>query len=545
MIPASSVQYLMPTTPFLRLLAVWLLLCLAGCASLPEMAHDRPLTQAIDGTQDTPLGRAVAALPGADPQRTAVLPIDDGREAYVVRAVLADAATRSLDLQYYIWNDDLTGRLMLQHLWRAAERGVRVRLLLDDNNTSGLDELLAAVNRHPNIELRLFNPFAHRGFRALDFLTDFELANRRMHNKAFIADGQLAVLGGRNVGDEYFGAGNTMSFADLDVLLAGKIVPEVEASFDDYWNHGLAYDADTLLRPAGPDAEAMLQRSFDALDKNPRTQNYLGAVRESALMRQMKAGELPFEWTTARLVADKPDKVLGREPRETIAEHVRRAVGAPTRSLDLVSPYFVPTRGGTDALIGLRKNGVRARVLTNSLAATDVMAVHAGYERWRGELLRAGVQLFELKPQDALPSPKAVHLAEGIVELGGEGGSGGPGGSTGRGSSSASLHAKTFGVDGQRIYVGSFNLDPRSAHLNTELGVAIESSQLAGKLATAFETVIPQRAYELQLRDNQLRIRWIDRGPDGETVYTTEPQTTFWRRLGVRLLSLLPIDGLL
>ena len=430
--------------------------------------------------------------------------------------LLARAAERSLDVQYYIWHADTSGGLLAHELWQAAERGVRVRLLLDDNNTRGADEAIAALDAHPNIEVRLFNPYANRGFRLGELATDFARLNRRMHNKSFTADNQAAIVGGRNVGDEYFGADSPVEFADLDVLAVGAVVPEVSAAFDAYWNSESAYPAASLIDQAGQ------LRPLERIEEQPDAARYLQAVRATPLVQMLLSGSLPLEWAAARVVQDDPAKVL-HPPEKTelhLLPRLEKAMGKPLRELDLVSPYFVPTKDGAAALTALAESGVRVRVLTNSLAATDVSPVHAGYAKYREELLRAGVRLFELKPnvEDVKTKDKG----------------------RGAGNSDASLHAKTFGVDRSRIFVGSFNFDPRSARLNTEMGIVVESQTLASRLSEALDRDMANVAYEVRLSTDG-SLAWVER----DVRHTSEPGAGVLKRLWIGFLSILPIEWLL
>ena len=430
--------------------------------------------------------------------------------------LLARAAERSLDVQYYIWHADTSGGLLAHELWQAAERVVRVRLLLDDNNTRGADEAIAALDAHPNIEVRLFNPYANRGFRLGELATDFARLNRRMHNKSFTADNQAAIVGGRNVGDEYFGADSPVEFADLDVLAVGAVVPEVSAAFDAYWNSESAYPAASLIDQAGQ------LRPLERIEEQPGAARYLQAVRATPLVQMLLSGSLPLEWAAARVVQDDPAKVL-HPPEKTelhLLPRLEKAMGKPLRELDLVSPYFVPTKDGAAALTALAESGVRVRVLTNSLAATDVSPVHAGYAKYREELLRAGVRLFELKPnvEDVKTKDKG----------------------RGAGNSDASLHAKTFGVDRSRIFVGSFNFDPRSARLNTEMGIVVESQTLASRLSEALDRDMANVAYEVRLSSDG-SLEWVER----DVRHTSEPGAGVLKRLWIGFLSILPIEWLL
>lgn len=497
-----------------------------GCTALPPLPSlaQRGVSTAFTDTGGTRLGTAVVPLAQAHPALTGIYPLAEGRDAFAARALLAQHAERSLDLQYYIWRNDLTGVLMLDALRAAAARGVRVRLLLDDNNTAGLDPTLLALDRDPNIEVRLFNPFATRKWRGLGYLTDFARLNRRMHNKSFTVDNQVTIVGGRNIGDEYFGAANDVLFADLDVIAIGPAVQAVSQDFDRYWNSESAYPVGALVdAAAGQSAQALAERAT-ALRSEPAAQAYLQAVRTLPFVEQLTQRRLPIEWGAARLVSDDPAKVKGEGPAQArVGVRLRALLGEPQRQLDLVSPYFVPGKATAAELAAIAARGVGVRVLTNSLEATDVAAVHAGYVKWRRELLQAGVTLYELRREGGEPQPER----------------------SGRfGSSSSSLHAKTFAVDRQRIFVGSFNFDPRSLELNTEMGLVIESPALAAALDTRLTQSTPAHAYQVRLEPDGKMV-WIEQAGQGVIRHEDEPGTGVWQRAGVRILSWLPIDWLL
>jgi putative cardiolipin synthase len=477
------------------------------------------MTVAAQDTDTTRLARAVAPGVVSHPGLAGIHALPDPHGAFAARALLADAAERTIDAQYYIWHGDETGTLLFEALWRAAGRGVRVRLLVDDNNTAGLDETLAALDAHPNIEVRLYNALTGRRVRALNYVTDFRRLNHRMHNKSFTVDSQAAIVGGRNVGNEYFGAGDAVVFTDLDVLAVGPVVRDVSGAFDRFWNSDSATPAGHLLRPAPAGAGQRLEARFAAVRAGATATEYVDALRRTPLVAELLEGRLALDWAQARLVCDDPAKTLDREHRADLLllPRMLELVGQPVRELDLVSPYFVPMAGGTAVFQELARGGVQVRVLTNSLAATDVTAVHAGYAKRRVALLRSGVRLFELQRTDE-------------AERNGGGG-----------SSSASLHAKTFAVDRERLFVGSFNFDPRSAGLNTEMGLVIHSPALAGRLAESFDSHLPSRAYQVRLSEEG-ELSWIERTPEGERRYDTEPGVGFFRRAAVGLLSILPIE---
>ena len=509
------------------LLAVTALTALiAGCASLPPL-EGRTETTALADTATTRLGRAVAADVAANPGKTGIHPLPEGNAAFAARVVLAAAAEKSIDAQYYIWHGDQAGYLLFEALWRAAERGVRVRLLLDDINTGGLDPTIAALDAHPNIEVRLYNPLVLRDARLLNVLADFTRLNRRMHNKSFTVDNQVSIVGGRNVANEYYEAGSGVVYADLDVIAVGAAVPEISREFDLYWNSPSAYPAASLVGAPGPDGAANLEARFAATRADPESVAFVEAARTTPLVRDLLGGRLTLEWTRARVVYDDPAKTLDTTARTDVLllPELMRTMGHPEKTLDLVSPYFVPGEEGTAALVALAGRDVKVRILTNSLASSEAGVVFAGYAKRREDLLHGGVQLYELKTTAAR---EARHGKSRV----------GSGGSTG-------LHAKTFAVDRSRIFVGSFNFDQRSALLNTEMGLVIDSPGLAQRLAERFDTAVPSFAYEVRLGPDGRSLEWIERTASGETRYDTEPGTTWFQRRSVDFYSILPLDWLL
>ena len=503
-----------------------LLASLTGCA-LPSL-EGRSQSEALplDQAQATMIGQAVAPMAQQHPGLSGIFPLYDPHDAYAARALLAFAAQKTLDVQYYIWRGDTTGTLMLGTLLGAAERGVRVRLLIDDNGITGLDNTLAALNAHPNIEVRLFNPFVLRWPKSLGFLTDFSRLNRRMHNKSFTVDNQVTIIGGRNVGDEYFGATQDVLFADLDVMAVGSVVQDVSKDFDRYWASQSSYPVDRLIKTDGPKALNIFKSQLELAQAQPRAKDYQAVLRESDLVSHLVRGELDFQWARTTMISDDPAKGLGPvNPEQLMVWQMDHLLGQPKSRVDLVSSYFVPTAAGVQAFEGMMKRpGMQVRILTNSLAATDVTAVHAGYAKRRKALLQAGVQLWELRPTMDKPTRH---------------------GSGPFGSSGSALHAKTFAVDNKRVFVGSFNFDPRSVNLNTELGFIIESPEMALALSKGFDETLPYRSYRVEL-DKEGELIWIQRNEDGtQRVFNTEPNASIWRRAGVGVLSILPIEWLL
>ncbi len=500
---------------------------MTGCATLPP-PQDRIASTALADTADTRLGRAAAPFVNANPGKSGIHKFADPHDAFAARVLLAAAAEKSIDAQYFIWHGDQVGYLLFEALWQAAGRGVRVRLLLDDANTSGLDPTIAALGAHPNFEVRLYNPFTQRGSRAVGYLADFERLNRRMHNKSFTADNQLSVVGGRNIANEYFGAGSGIGFADLDVLVVGPAVSEVSKEFDVYWNSASAYPAAGFVGAPGPDSSAILQDRFATTHADPVSLEYLEAVRQAPLVTELLNRRLPLDWTTAQVVYDDPAKTLDATSRTDVLlfPELIRKMGRPEKMFDIVTPYFVPGDGGTAMLTDLAKRGVRVRILTNSLAASDESVVHAGYMTRRLELLRAGIALWELKPTANMES----------LEVKGRFGAG----------KVAGLHAKTFAVDNARIFVGSFNFDQRSARLNTEMGVVIDDAALARQLSGFFDASVPKIAYEVRLAPDGESLLWVERTASGEEKrYDSDPETDAFKRARVQFMSILPIEWLL
>jgi cardiolipin synthase C len=505
----------------------------AGCV-YPRRAAEPAITTAFDRPTETQLGRSLGPRVAAHAGSSGIYVLHGGLDAFAARIGLIERAELALDLQVYIFHDDVTGRLVLGRLLAAAERGVRVRVLLDDLGTSGIDSLLAAADAHPRLEVRLFNPFARgplpRLARMCDVVLRMRLLNRRMHNKLITADGAAGIVGGRNVGDEYFDAREGVNFADLDLLAVGPVVRELGESFDLYWNssHAVPLAAWRGLRKQPADL-ARLRVELDEHLSLQQASPYAERLNGSDLVQAAAAGELPLLWAPVHAVADLPRKINARgdEVAETLlTERMGPLLPEASSELLIVSPYFVPRDAGVARLVALAARGVRVRILTNSLAATDVGAVHAGYSSCRRELLAAGVELYELRPSG---SALAEGHRRGLF-----------------GSSQASLHAKTFTIDRGTVFVGSLNLDPRSVVLNTELGLVVDSTELAADMVRSFELMTaPEFSYRVALEPGGSGPELVWHGAEaGEAlVFHVEPDTSWWQRFRVRLLGVLPIEG--
>ncbi len=508
------------------LLRVWAVasFLLAGCAGLPSLAY-RSTSHAIEAPPNSMLRAAIDPIAAVHPALSGIYPLRGGPDAFAARVALINAAATSIDVQYYIWHDDRTGRFMFDALRRAADRGVRVRLLLDDLTTrGGLDKSIAALTATRNVEVRLFNPFKQRRFRALGYVTDFSRLNRRMHNKSLTVDGTVTIVGGRNIADEYFQAGDTLGYVDFDVLAVGPVVADVSQSFDEFWRSDSAYPASLLIDPAQAADVARRIAFWESARDEPGAVRYAAAIRDGQLARDLAAHQLGFEWAKARLVADDPAKGLGKAAKGS--QLLQRLEATLDRQVVeevlVVSPFFVPRDLGRDMLTGMAQRGVKIRVLTNGAESSDVGPALAAYREYREPLLKAGVEIFELKKHDESRQPAESASAD------------------------MSLHAKTFGIDRSQIFVGSFNFDPRSANINTEIGLVIDSPTLATGLSRVFQDVVPSVAYQVEL-DSTGRLVWLDRRSGGHEALrlTHEPGAGFWRRAWLGFLAILPIEWLL
>ncbi|MCE4299184.1 phospholipase D family protein [Xanthomonas hortorum pv. vitians] len=481
-----------------------------------------PASHALPATAlATPIDQVVAPLQQAHPNQTGMVILPDNIDAFAVRALTARAAGRSLDLQYYIWHADFTGNLLHNELLHAADRGVRVRLLLDDMNIHGSDSVLAALDSHPLIEIRLFNPTRAREgtlMRGVEMVLRMFSINRRMHNKAWIVDGRIAVVGGRNVGDEYFDAARDTNFMDMDAAVMGPTVGQAEQVFDAYWNSPNALPLAALVT-AEPQALDALRGSLDAGLESARAHPYVERLRQSPSVQALTHGERQVHWLDrARIVSDPPEKAEGAAPQaDWMTPTLIGEMAHAQRELKVISPYFVPGEEGMRWIGELRRRNVRVSVLTNSLAANDVVAVHSGYADYRVPLLTQGVRLHELKPM------------------------GKPDGSL-FGSSGASLHTKAFVVDDSSGFIGSFNLDPRSMNLNTEMGLLFDDRTVTAELERLYSHKV-SAALSYRVTMDQGELRWHDDAAQPPEVWSQEPAASVWRRGAATVMGWLPLES--
>lgn len=500
---------------------LWMLLSgLAGCATpLPD--HDMPPSYALEAPHHGLLHNYVRSQPAGSDSMSGFYLLDRGVDALSARLQLIETAQVSLDLQYYIYSQDVTGGLIAESVLAAADRGVRVRILLDDLGNALPDATLATLDRHTHIDVRLFNPvhIRHRWFRLPGKIIEFGRINHRMHNKLMIVDSLAMITGGRNIGDEYYALSET-EFRDVDLLGIGPISREAVSSFDAFWNSPAAIPASVVFADANQSALNLARDQLRLFRKREARSDYIKAMEASAFTQALSGGRLALYWGESEWLADPPgkavtDSVKNEKPylARILADHVR---GVRTELL-MKSAYFIPGDGGVELLKGMVSKGATVSILTNSLATTDVLAVHSSYAPYRAPLLRGGVGLWELRPRSAPQADPSTFI----------------------GDSEASLHAKTFVFDGSKLFVGSINSDPRSIELNTEAGVMVYQTALAQRMRALFQRWTSEDyAFELHLNKSG-QLRWHS----GNRYWTSEPEAGRLRRLKAWLIDWLPIEG--
>jgi phosphatidylserine/phosphatidylglycerophosphate/cardiolipin synthase-like enzyme len=491
----------------LPLLAV-LALLIAGCATLPRHV-EKSVTKALPNPDTTSLGRMVEA-DAAGKNLSGIRLLTSGEEALGDLIALADHAERTLDIQYYIIHQDDSARLLLQHVRLAADRGVRVRVLVDDLNTAGEDRRFMHLGAYANVEVRVFNPFpggrSAIWTRLLASLNDIPRINHRMHNKLFVADNALAITGGRNIGDEYFTRDPHYNFIDLDVVAAGAIVRELSASFDAFWNSKYAYPIASLVSPVSAEpASPPFPDRGDELNAN-------------WLEGELNSGRIHLVWVPATVLADRPAKIASEtspDEEDTIANNLGALMRSAQQELIVISPYFVPGKDGVALFAKLVDQGVHIRILTNSLASTDSPLVHNGYSRYRVALLKLGIELSEVRPK--LGQKRArFHPFR---------------------TSTASLHAKALVIDQRTVFIGSMNMDARSARTNSELGLVIRSADMARQVTSLLDDISADGSYKLQLVNHSNRIAWSSGEPGSEKTWYSDPETTHLQRFLLKILA--------
>ncbi|UCC55478.1 MAG: phospholipase D family protein, partial [Gammaproteobacteria bacterium] len=480
---------------------------------------------ALAAPESTELGRFFKSEIATHPGKSGVVLVPTGEWGFRSRAGLSNLAEKSIDVQYYIWETDTSGLVLAERLLRAADRGVRVRMLVDHVTTKETDFKFARMDYHPNIEIRLFNPYANRSFRTLEFLFGLERLNHRMHNKAYIVDNAIAVVGGRNIGDNYFGVDAAANFRDLDLTVVGPVVQDVSRSFDQYWNSDFAVPVSAIieerLSPEEFDAKKKaLYRWVDKLEDYP----YPIDTTSDAILAKLEEFRDSFIWANAKALYDEPDKPETDE--ETVADYLIQLGKEKDHEVMIESAYVIPGPEGVERTRRNNERGIRQRLLTNSLATNNVAAAHAGYAKYRRALIKEGLELYELRP-DANSVKKNWSLLAG--------------------RSTAVLHTKAFVVDGELVAVGSFNLDPRSIALNTEIVILVESDELAVQLlAYMDEGVQPENSYrvilETDVETGIERLVWITEIDGKEVRYYSDPEASTWHRFSSWFMGLLPIE---
>jgi len=514
---------------------------LGGCVSLqPGANFPKSVSVALVHPEETHLGAQFDNAALAHGGDSAFRIISVGVDGFLMRVQMIDAAESTLDLQYFIFRGDETGRLLTDGLLRAADRGVRVRVLVDDGDTLAGDEQISALDTHPNVQVRIFNPFAYRGHnsmrRTLEFMFHASRLDYRMHNKLLVVDNAVALVGGRNIGNQYFQMDPESQFADDDVFAAGPIAMQLSATFDEFWNSPFAIPAAALDRHQSS-AKALTERRGRAAERSEQqlqTLNsdgidYAARVATGEPYAGMLSGRLPLVWARAEVVSDSPDKKnteSGDRRGRLMARPVLKAARAAQSEVLIVTPYLVPADDEIALLQDLRQRQVQVRILTNSLESTPDPVAQAGYRKYRIPLLKDGVELHELRA--LLGNTRGSGQTAVVSRYGNYG-----------------LHAKLFVFDRERLFIGSMNFDQRSKHINTEIGVIIDSPELAQQTAKRFESMVqPANAYALAWRtlgSGSSQLVW-DSQINGDAIeYTREPARSGWQRLEQNLLSWLPI----
>ena len=517
-----------------------LVVVISGCAALPPGSEfPKAASSALAHPEETRLGRQFenAAREHNGNSGFRIIPV--GVDGFLSRMQMIDAAERTIDLQYFIFRGDETGRLLTGAVLHAADRGVRVRVLIDDGETVAGDDQITALEAHPSIEIRIFNPFAYRGhttlFRAAEFMFNASRLDYRMHNKLLVVDNAVALIGGRNIGDQYFQIDPESQLADDDVFSAGPIAKKLSATFDDYWNSALSIPAEALS--SGKSSQTALDEHRVVLTDQRQLlkadgTDYVKRVATGEPFSGMISGRLPLIWAHAQLVYDSPDKkevengtMVGRLMHRAVAN----ATMAVQSELLMVTPYVIPGIEGMQLLKNLRQRNVHVRVLTNSLESSTILMAQAGYLHYRVSLLEDGVELYEVR--SLLGNARGSGQTAAISRYG-----------------NYSLHAKMLVFDRQRLFVGSMNFDQRSMHLNTEIGLIIDSPALAQQVAARFEAMVqPANSYMPVLRPNDAgrspSMVWRTQEGDEEVLYDMEPARSDWQRVKVNLLALLPLDN--
>ncbi|UYL10704.1 phospholipase D family protein [Bdellovibrio sp. SKB1291214] len=492
---------------------------LNSCATLPKNVHRTP-SSTLAPDPSTKLSQVVREKLKGHAEKSAFHPLISGEDAFIARIASVRAAARSIDMQYYIWNNDLTGSILTEEVLKAADRGVRVRILLDDLNLGQYEKGLRTMAMHPNVQIRMVNPFANRSFRIFE-ITRLSEVDRRMHNKVLIADSEVAIIGGRNIGDEYFWASNDINFGDMDLWTIGPVLSGLSQEFDTYWNSDISYPIETLtaqLKPTEQDYQNF--RSLLKIGNQKATEtSYAKGLKNDQLIKDFSHGNVKLYWGVGHVVYDPPAKFKEQEKEQVDNLHsqIRPYMNNAREDIMMISPYFVPGDRGVSFLKDKIDKGIKVTVLTNSLASSDVSSVFAGYKGYRKDLLEIGVALYELRPKS--------H--KGFFK---------PKRNLGSSGSHAGLHGKTLVFDKRFMYVGSMNLDPRSAYLNSEMGVIVDCPELAENFWNGFAKNLPEVAFQLSLNE-QGDLVWTTYDDGKKNTFAIDPDTSWWQRAKASVMS--------
>ncbi len=520
--------------------ALLLVLSISGCAGRPAAADfPKQASVSIAHPEDTALGRQFAAEAQKHRDTTGLRLINVGVDGFRVWMEMIEAAKQSLDLQYYIFRGDETGRLLSEQLRHAAERGVRIRLLVDDGDTEQGDQQVLQLGTYPSVEIRIFNPYPYRGhshlLRNLTFLLNARRLDYRMHNKLMVADGSVALLGGRNIGNEYFQVDPQSQFADDDVFVAGPMVVQLSHEFDQFWNSDLAIPAAAFdsAGSSGANTESRSEHERDGYGAKAAPAkgiDYASMLAAKGPYSGITAGQVPLVWTHADLVYDSPDKkqvVKGAVPGRLIASPVLASTREVQSELLMVTPFFIPSADELQLLLSLRGHDAHVRILTNSLESNPEIAAQSGYQHYRLPLLQNGAELYEVR--SLIGNVRGSGQTRSVSRYG-----------------HYALHGKFFVFDRKKLFIGSMNFDQRSQRINTEIGLLIDSTELAQQTATRFEQMVrPENCYKLELASspgNAPQLVWRTQQSGHEVAYTREPARSVWQRLKARLISWIPID---
>jgi putative cardiolipin synthase len=497
-------------------------LCLVGCASLPD-SFEQTHSRAWPEPEKTSLGALIAETAPKDKSLSGVELLNDPEEAYRARLIIAMHAEKTLDMQYYLWKGDVSGRLLMYEALEAADRGVHVRFLIDDIFHSGRDRTYALLDSHPNMEVRVFNPMANRGIaKNLNYVGNKKRLNHRMHNKIFMADSAIAVLGGRNIGDDYFGIDTKANFFDLDVLTVGRGAIEAGYAFDEYWNSRYAVPINVLHKKAYTEQEVQEARAklvavLDQTDAIPYTVELSAQLTTDNLI----AWRDELAWTKAFVVVDPLERFEG-QGQSAVGEFASDSIENMDDYVMLESAYLIPTDKGIEQIRKMVDSGLRVRLLTNSLMSNNHLSAHSGYMKYRKALLQTGAELHELRPDAALREHFLAFDGDHEVPAG--------------------IHTKAFVIDGSQALIGSFNFDPRSRDLNSEIGLVVDDDDFAKEVEQVMNRDFdPANSYRLFLNEKG-KVRWEEQTEAGTIIHKHDPGASIWKRMGARILSWLPIE---